>query len=170
MKDTEHDKLAEIIKDINVAMMTTTDLAGKMHSRPMVTAAFERNEHFVGTIWFYSKKESLKVHDIEEEKEILITYAHPASQDYVVIHGLAGIERDKLKIVTLWNSKLKEWFPKGVEDPEMVMIKIDVLNAEIWDAPPSKTGKILGMVKSLVTGHPYDKKKIKSHQIGSNIH
>jgi general stress protein 26 len=170
MKETDHEKLAEIIKDINVAMMTTTDLSGKMHSRPMVTVAFERSANSVGTIWFFSKRESLKVHNIEEEKDVLLTYAHPVSQDYVVIHGLAGIERDKLKVVTLWDSKLKEWFPKGVEDPEMVMIKIDVLNAEIWDSPPSKAGRILGMAKSLVTGHPYEKKKIKSHQIGPNIH
>lgn len=170
MKETDHEKLAEIIKDIHVAMMTTTDLAGKMHSRPMVTVAFERSKNNLGTIWFFSKKESLKVHDIAEEKDILLTYAHPVSQNYVVIHGQAGIERDKLKIVTLWNTKLKEWFPKGVDDPEMIMIKIEVLNAEIWDSPPSKTGRILGMAKSLVTGHPYEEKKIKSHQIGTNIH
>lgn len=170
MEKTDHEKLAEIIKEINVAMMTTTDHTGKMHSRPMVTVAFEKSEHSIGTIWFFSKKESLKVHDIEDDKEILLTYAHPGSQDYIVINGLAGIERDKLKVVTLWDSKLKEWFPKGVDDPEMIMIKIDVLNAEIWDSPPSKAGRILSMVKSLVTGHPYEEKKIKSHQIGPNIH
>jgi len=171
MKDSDHEKLAGIIKDINIVMMTTTDAKGKMHSRPMATMAFEKSDRFVGTVWFYSKKESLKVHDIEEDKEVLLTYANSSSQNYVVINGLAGVERDKLKIVSYWNPSLKEWFPKGIEDTELVMISINIINAEIWDAPPSKMAKLLGVAKSLVTGQHYEEKKLGSHQIGpTEIH
>lgn len=171
MKDsTDHEKLAEMIKDIHVTMMTTNDAQGKMHCRPMATMAFENNDKFEGTLWFVTKQDSFKVHDIERDKEVVLAYSHPTSQRYVVVYGLAAIEKDKLKMLTLWNQTLKNWFPKGLDDPEMVLIKVEVESAEIWDSPPSKMVKLIGMAKSIVTGQHYEEKKIASRQIGLKLH
>ena len=167
---TDHEKLAEMIKDIKFTMLTTTDTQGKMHSRPMATMAFENNTIFEGTLWFFTKKDSFKVHDIESDKDVVLAYSHPTSQRYVVVYGLASIEKDKLKMLTLWNPMLKTWFPQGIDDPEIVLIKVEVESAEIWDSPPSKMVKLIGMVKSIMTGHHYEEKKIESRQIGSKIH
>jgi general stress protein 26 len=167
---TDHEKLAEMIKDIKVTMLTTTDVHGKMHSRPMATMAFENNTQFEGTLWFFTKKDSFKVHEIERDKDIVLTYSHPISQRYVVVYGLGSIEKDKLKMLTLWNPMLKTWFPMGIDDPEIVLIKVEVESAEIWDSPPNTMVKLMGMAKSIVTGHHYEEKKIESREIGSKIH
>lgn len=170
MKDTDHEKLAEMIEDIHYAMMTTTDDQGKMHSRPMITLAFEKNFKFEGTLWFFTKKDSLKVHDIEADKEVLLTYSHPHKQRYVVVTGFASIENSKFEKVTLWQPSLLTWFPEGVDDPELVLIKVQVESADIWDSPPSKMIKLMGMAKSILTGHHYEEQKGETKHIGARNH
>ncbi|MBA2406018.1 MAG: pyridoxamine 5'-phosphate oxidase family protein [Bdellovibrionales bacterium] len=170
MQNNEHQKLADIINDIKFAMLTTNDGQGKMHSRPMATLAYDHNNPFAGTLWFFTKKDSLKVHDIEEDKEVLLTYSQSTSQKFVVLSGLAAIEKDKFKMVTLWNPELLEWFPKGIDDPELALIKVEVESADIWDSPPGKVEKIVGIAKSLMTGHPYEEKPAETRHIGLKIY
>lgn len=152
---TDHEKLAEIIKDIKFTMMTTIDSQGKMHSRPMATMDFDAND-FQGTLWFFTKHDSLKVHEIEEDKDVNLAYSEPSSQRYISVTGLATVETDKNKMKELWNPTLKAWFPEGLEDPELALIKVEVDSAEIWDAPPSKVVRLAGMAKSIVTGKSYE--------------
>ena len=101
------------------------------------------------------KKKTIKVHDSEEEKEGILNYSDPSSQKYAAVSGYASIENDKLKMLTQWNSTLQSWFPKRLSDPELVMIKVEMESAEIWDSPPCKTVKLLGMAKSIVAGQHY---------------
>ena len=159
----DFERLAEMIRDINFTMMTTIDGTGKMHSRPMATMEFEKPSDFNGTLWFFSRIDSMKVQDIEDEKDVNLAYANPDSQRYVSVSGRASIERDKNKMKELWNPTLLAWFPEGLNDPEIALIKVEVHSAEIWDAPPSKVVQIMGMAKSMVTGKPYDQKAHSQH-------
>jgi general stress protein 26 len=159
----EFEKLAEMIKDINFTMMTTIDGNGKLHSRPMATMEFEKPSDFKGTLWFFTREDSWKVHDIEEEKEVNLAYANPDSQRYVSVTGRASIKRDKSKMKELWTPTLLAWFPEGLNDPSIALIKVEVEAAEIWDTPPSKVVQIIGMARSLVTGKPYDQKAHSQH-------
>ena len=54
-EEPEHDihKLAELISDIRVAMLTTFPPGGKPHARPMYTQALDAKT-FDGTLWFMS--------------------------------------------------------------------------------------------------------------------
>lgn len=153
---TDHEKLASMINDIQFTMMTTIDSHGKMHSRPMATMKLENVTHFQGTLWFFTRKDSIKVHEIEEDKEVSLSYAEPSSQRYVAIAGFASVELDKEKMKELWTPTLKAWFPDGLEDPELSLIRVHVDNAEIWDSPPSKVVKLVGMARAIMTGSPID--------------
>ena len=55
-------KLAELIKGIKVAMLTTVCADGSLRSRPMVT----QDKEFDGTLWFFTPAESPKVHEYQE--------------------------------------------------------------------------------------------------------
>ncbi len=150
---TDYEKLAEMIQDIQFTMMTTLD-NGKMHSRPMATMKLDKN--FDGTLWFFTRLDAPKVHEIEEEKDVSLAYSEPASQRYTAVYGVATISRDKAKMKELWTPPLKAWFPEGLEDPQLTLIRVDVESAEIWDSPPSKVVKLVGMAKAMMTGKPYD--------------
>ena len=54
--DPNAGKLYELIKDVKIAMMTTVDTDGTLHSRPMHNK--EADEH--GDLWFFTQIQSPK--------------------------------------------------------------------------------------------------------------
>ncbi len=148
----ELEKLNEMIKDIEFAMLTTVDDDGSLRSRPMAT---QQNE-FDGDLWFFTYGSSHKIDEINREHQVNVTYAAPEKQRYVSLSGMAGLVRDRRKMEELWNPTLKAWFPKGLDDPDIALLKVNVTKAEYWDSPSSTVAHAVGMVKALVTGTPYD--------------
>lgn len=151
----DFEKLAGMIKDIKFTMLTTTAEDGSLHSRPMGTLNTGPKD-FDGTLWFFSKRDSIKNHNIEKEPHVNLAYANPDKHQYVSVSGKAFISEDKSRMKELWNTELKTWFPEGLEDPEITLIGVDVESAELWDSPPGKMIQLLGFVKSAVTGKPFE--------------
>ena len=52
-------KLLTMIRDIKFTMLTTVASDGTIHSRPMGTLK-TNPENFEGSLWFFSRKNSLK--------------------------------------------------------------------------------------------------------------
>ena len=145
-------KLQSLIKDINFAMMTTMASDGHLRSRPMATRLEEGG--FDGTLWFFTHDHEPKVHEILENPQVNLSYADPAKNDYVSVSGEATLVKDKAKAKELWNPLYKAWFPDGLDDPQLALIRVDVAQAEYWDSPNSKMVQMAGFVKALVTGRP----------------
>ena len=40
---------------------------------------------------------------------------------------------DRQKIAELWNEALEPWFPDGLNDPELQLIRVDLQHADFWD-------------------------------------
>lgn len=145
-------KLGELIKDINITMLTTALADGSLRSRPMATQGGD----FDGTLWLFTGIESGKVHEIEDDQHVNLSYSEPSEQKYISVSGKARIVRDRAKIEELWSPPLKAWFPDGKDDPNIALLQIEVDNAEYWDVPSSKMVHLIGVVKATLTGQAYD--------------
>ncbi len=150
--DNDVKKLAELIKGIRIAMLTTVDENGSLHSRPMGTQEVE----FDGDLWFFTDDTTPKVREVAREHQVNVSYAQPDDNRYVSVSGTAEIVKDKAKMEELWSPVLKAWFPKGLEDPNIVLLKIRVEKAEYWDFPSSTLVQLVGFVKAIATGTSYD--------------
>lgn len=140
--------LAEKIKDVRIAMMTTTEADGSLHSRPMAT----QDIAFDGDLWFFTEASTPKVAEIEQHRRVNISYAKPEDNLFVSASGTAQLVRDQQKIHEMWRPFYKAWFPKGENDPDLALLKVNVENAEYWDAPSGKMGTLYSTAKGLVTG------------------
>lgn len=153
-----HDDKAKIwsmIKSIKFAMMVTHAGDGHMHARPMVATSHE----FDGALWFFTDKRSHKTDEIEDNPRVLLAYSDPDSQTYVAIDGTAELYEDRAKIDELWQESMRTWFPKGKDDPNVALIRVEADGAAFWDVPSSTMVHAYGYVKALVTGerpHPGD--------------
>jgi general stress protein 26 len=145
------EKLNELIKEIDFAMMTTND-GGMLRSRPMQTQDFD----FDGDLWFFTSSKTHKTDEIERDNRVNISYAAPADNTYVSISGRASIVKDQEKIDEYWNDILKAWFPEGKDSPDLVLLKVEVEQAEYWDSPSSTIVQTLGFLKALATGERAD--------------
>ncbi len=152
-------KMWEMMKSISFAMLTTED-DDNLRARPMVAAQSE----FDGTLWFFTRASSHKVDEVNQDQRVGVTYADPSKQDYVSLSGRAKLVRDKSAIDAHWGESMRTWFPKGKDDPDIALLKVDVNMAEYWDAPNSTMLHAYGYLKAVVTGeapHPRGNEKVR---------
>lgn len=141
------EKVNLLIKDISIAMLTTID-RGVLRARPMATQKTE----FDGELWFFTSKLTHKAEEIEKDNRVNVSYSEPEDNRYVSLSGTAELVDDQEKIEELWSSLFLAWFPKGLEDPNLILLKVSVEHAEYWDATSSTLVEAFGLLKSLVTG------------------
>lgn len=141
-------KLAELVADVQFAMLTTVHEDGTLRARPM---AVPKNE-FDGELWFFTKKDSPKVDEIEREHEVNVSFSRPDKQHYISMSGAATVSRDRRKMEELWNPAYTAWFPDGLDDPQICLLRVKVSQAEYWDSPNSVIVHLIGLAKAAVTG------------------
>lgn len=154
MTDSREDsirKLKELIEGIDFCMMTTVD-GGHLRSRPMSTQVAE----FDGEVWFFTRDNTHKIDEIEKDNRVCLGYSDPGDSTYVSVSGRAEVTKDRAKMEELWNPILKAWFPDGLDDPNICLMKVKVDQAEYWESPSGKVVQLLGFVKALATGQEAD--------------
>lgn len=142
------EKIAELIKDIHIAMLTTVAEDGALRARPMANP----DRPFDGTLWFITRFDSGKTDEIRHDSEVLVSYAEPKDGKYIALSGHASIVRDKDKIHEHWTPSAKAWFPKGEDDPEVALIQIKVDSGEYWEANKSTVVRLARLALASVVG------------------
>ena len=141
-------KLADLIEGIHTAMLTTVTDGGVLRSRPMAT----QRQPFNGTLWFFTYRDSAKTREIARDRHVNVSFADESSNTYVSVSGMGRIVRDKAKAKELWNPMVKAWFPRGVNDSRLALLRVRVDQAEYWDGPSSRMVRLFEYAKALATG------------------
>jgi general stress protein 26 len=141
-------KIAELVKGIRIAMMTTVARDGSMSSRPMAV----QDEPFNGTLWFLTRRSSEKIEELEGDHHITLSFAEPKDSKYSSLKGIASFSHDPAKVDDLWNPMYKAWFPKGKNDPEITVLRVEVREADYWEASSSRMVMLAKYVAASVTG------------------
>ena len=140
-------KIHDLIKDIHVAMLTTEGSDGKLHSRPWQ----RKRPSSMEVSGFSPRQSSGKVTDIQHQAHVNLAYSD-GKHSFVTLAGMAEIQKDRKKIDELWNPLYKAWFPDGKEDPEITVIKVQVEEAEYWEAPPNAIVRNVKILSAAITG------------------
>jgi general stress protein 26 len=125
-------KLAGFIKAAQTCMFTTVTTDGSLHSRPLLTREVDVAGH---ALWFFAVSNFSKVGVILDEKPVALSYAAAEGQGYVSVSGRAHVVHDKAKTEELWTPMAATRFPKGVDDPRLILLRVDVEAVEYWDSP-----------------------------------
>lgn len=144
-------KIKEITEGIDFCMLTTID-GGVLRSRPMSTQDADPS----GDLWFFTSEDTHKVEEIEKDNRVAVAYSKPADNTYLSISGRASISNDRAKMKELWSPILKAWFPEGLDDPKLCLLKVQMEQAEYWEGSSSKLVELFGMVKAIATGQEAD--------------
>lgn len=142
-------KVAELVEEIRVAMLATEEADGSLRSRPMSTAQMDSN----GDLWFFTSQSSAKVDECEHHRNVNLSYEHIEKMHFLSISGTAQPVHDREKLKQLWTPWVQPWFPQGVDDPDLCLLKVSITHAEYWDAPGSVAKRLFGLAKAIVTGN-----------------
>lgn len=142
-------KLADLARDIKIAMLTTVDEEGHFVSRPMSQQQIEAD----GDLWFFSDRNTNLVPQIARNPHVGVTLSD--SSTWISIDGSAEIVDDPVKLKDLWNAEVEAWLPKGPDDPDVVLIKVNSHTAEWWDTPGGRVASAISFLKAKATGEPF---------------
>ncbi|MEP6608843.1 MAG: pyridoxamine 5'-phosphate oxidase family protein [Burkholderiaceae bacterium] len=123
----QHERLYDLLKDFDTAMLVTRSADGHMHARPMAIAELGTDAH----AYFVTSIDSPKASEIEAHPTVTLTFQ--SSKQYASVSGQAEIVRDRALIERLYKEDWKIWFPKGKSDPSMSLIKFTAQDGEYWD-------------------------------------
>lgn len=148
-QESDYEKLREMIKDIDLCMLTTVDESDDLHSRPM---SLNGDVDEQGNLWFFTSSNSHKASEIERTPNVNVSFIDTDQQHYVSISGDAELVHDKQKIKELWKPVLKAWFPDGPDQSDVALLKVSVKKAEYWDTPSSTIAQAFSFVSAIFTG------------------
>jgi general stress protein 26 len=125
------EKLRGLIHDINCGMLTSIDEDGSLHSRPMEKT---RDIDSHGTLWFFTNATTHKVFEIEHRQQVNVSFTSADGQRYVSISGVAELVKDRNQMQQLWKPELQAWFPQGLDESDIALLKIKINRADYWDS------------------------------------
>jgi general stress protein 26 len=140
------DRVWDIIERVGVCMLTTRSPHG-LRARPLEA----RPDRAAGLIWFVTDLRSGKEHEIEAERAVGLVFIDAGAKAYLSITARAEVLRDHKQAAAIWKSTDNVWW-RGPEDPNVCVLKVTPLAAELWDGPSSKAVAVFEFVKARLTG------------------
>lgn len=143
--DDQLDTIRSIMKDVRTCMLVTASDDGQLHSCPMTTQEAE----YDGDAWFLAGASSEAVRNLRARPHVNVSYS--GSSAWLSLAGTATVVDDQRKKKDLWNTFVEAWFPGGVDDPAVVVVKVEGESAHYWESP-GRVAMMASMLKARVTG------------------
>jgi general stress protein 26 len=144
------DRAWDIIEKVGTCMLTT-QFEGGLRARPLEA----RPDRDAGIIWFVTDMRSGKEHEIEAEHNVGLIFIDPKDKAYLSLTARAQVRRDNAKAAEIWKSTDNAWW-KGPHDPNVCVLRVRPLTAELWDGPSSAAVAEFEFAKARLTGEKPD--------------
>ena len=147
-RDEGLEQIGKVLKKAQIAMLVTTTPGGWSRSRPMGMPP----RSFDGDLWFFSHASEPKAAELQRHPQVNVSVGNPGDNTYASLSGSATLVRDRAKMAELWQKPLEAWFPQGLDDPDLALIRVEVEHAEYWDQDSGLLAVAAGFVKTKVMG------------------
>lgn len=134
--DMNHKSIEDISKrmaGIDIAILSTHTEGGQIANRPMSN----NGDVYGGTSYYFTFEQARTVADIEANPKVALGFTGQggifSDAIYVAVEGTAELIRDKSAFRAHWTSDLDRWFEKGIDTPNIVLIKVKAARITYWD-------------------------------------
>jgi general stress protein 26 len=136
----------DILEGANICMLTTA-FDGGLRARPLQL----RSDREARVIWFLTDVNSGKVTEVEAEHDVCLVVIDESAKRYLSITARARCVNDRGKATEIWRKTDAMWW-EGPDDPDVRLLRVEPLTAELWDGPASQAVAVYQMGKALLTG------------------
>ena len=128
-------EIAEKLRDVDFAMLSTRTSDGAIAGRPMSN---NREVEFDGDAFFFTCDDTRMVSDIESDPRVGLAYQGKAGMlgmrpFFAAVEGRAALIRDKAAFAEHCTKGLDRWFERGIDTPGLVLIKVTAERLHYWD-------------------------------------
>jgi general stress protein 26 len=129
------ENLAEMMKDIDFAMLSTHAENGTIAGRPMSN---NREVAYDGDNWFFACEDTKLIADLRANPNVGLSFNGKSGllgmkPTFIHLEGRAELIKDKAEFEAHWTKDLQIWFKQGVDTPGLVLIKVHGTRAHYWD-------------------------------------
>ncbi len=122
-------RLNDLIQGIHTAILTTMRPDSSLHSCPMASNGADAG----GAFWFLTSSNTEKVEAVRTMQRVSLCFADTAANRYISVSGFCELVRDGNRAKALWDPNYKAWLPGGLEDENLILMRVVVQEAEYWD-------------------------------------
>lgn len=144
-------KIRELLKQFPIAFMVTAQDHAVV-ARPIGVVG--DHAAFDGSLWFITDRRSRKVQAIQSGATTALLFQNDREGAYLHLTGRAEVVEDAAKLKELYTPVQRTWFPDGLDDPHMTLLRFDADSANYWDGHASMLRLAVAFAKSVVTGAP----------------
>lgn len=148
MTNDHVDRLNTMLESIEIAMLTSTGEDGTLHSRPMMAQGVQDDS----TMWFFTSKAASAAYETDEDCSVNVSCVDPQRSIFISVSGSASVSEDREKMTKLWDPRLSAWFPKGLDDPDLRLLRVQIERAEYWDVAQNALALLAGFARKAITG------------------
>jgi general stress protein 26 len=146
------EKFIKLIKNTRVCMLISDEKDEEyLSGRPMAISDVDEN----GNIWFFTKERFHWVDELEENKMVSLAIINESDNTYLMVHGDASLSDDQEKMKELWNPSMKAWYPKGLDEQDIILLKVTPEDVHYWDNDSNNMVVLFKMVKAILKGEEF---------------
>ena len=102
------------------------ELDGQSDTSVPMTAQLDKDAN--SSIWFFTQKNS----DFAKLGAVTATFEGKGHEMFARFKGTLSIEEDQGRFEQFWNNFVKAWYDGGKDDPDILFLRMDLGEAEIW--------------------------------------
>ena len=144
--DLTPETVIDLMREERFVMLSTATGSGKIVSHPMtpqeVTDAAE--------VWFFVGLQGDQADAIRENPQVNLAFAETGS--WLSVSGLAEFVEDRAKVEALWDDEVSAYFPDGIDDPNLGLLRVSGESAQYWGIPGSRVAAAVKIVAAKLTG------------------
>ncbi|HMI40394.1 MAG TPA: pyridoxamine 5'-phosphate oxidase family protein [Sphingomicrobium sp.] len=113
-------------------------------TRPMtaqIDIPYGADDEDGGQIYFFGTRSEHLVQGLDGEHRAVATFVSKGHGLFAHIHGTLAIDNDRAVIDRLWGPVIASWYKHGKDDPDLVLLRFDTEQADIWEADPGSMFK-----------------------------
>jgi general stress protein 26 len=145
--NTGYERIWQAIHKVGICMLTTRTAGGNFRARPVAARPDRANE----CLYFLTDARSAKEHEIHFDSNIGLTFIDTSTKSYISLTAHASLFSDVAKAKELWTETDSMWW-EGPEDPNLLILRANLLTGEIWDGPALKAVELFEFLKFRLTG------------------
>lgn len=122
-------EVAQKMRDIDIAMLSTHTDGGAIAARPMSNNG---EVEYGGDSYYFTWEKSRMVDDIRKNSKVGLSFQGKKAF-CIAVEGEAAVITDKEAFKEHWTPDLDDWFNDGIDTKGVVMIKVSAVRAHYWD-------------------------------------
>jgi len=145
-------KARELLPSFTTTMLVTRAENEELHMRPM--GLIGDLSVFGGALWFFTDDRSRKTCEIRRNPSVSLVFQDDEHSRYMQLSGTATTVTDRVKMRELFTPIVRTWFPDGLEDPHLTLLRVDATGGIYWDSPGGVLRVLAAFTKAVVTRTP----------------